>query len=325
MQNDPNKLFPVLRAYHAKAGTEQGGRAKRNVWSVAVYKEEVRQQQATLVDGVFEMMCKRTYRAWAAKPKNGSKDTETADAEWKCLRAKPGALVDERGADPQFKSRVGVRVKDLVTYRDAVLREKIAESREREKRNASQKDFDELEHRLQTESGFKGSGALTPEEMAAVMISSRAASSALGAGDSANTAAAIASALVGKVKELAPAQDQQKLEGEEEAGNEDGEGESNADGASPGKKGQAKPKTPQVKEWFGRDEAVMSQVRKFREYSTKLNSDMRAMRTRCCEVLTDIPTWHKVAVADEAQLLSNRLRAIKLVLSDSTEARLINI
>ena len=83
MQNDPNKLFPVLRAYHAKAGTEQGSRAKRNVWSVAVYKEEVRQQQATLVDGVFEMMCKRTYRAWAAKPKNGSKDTETADSEWK--------------------------------------------------------------------------------------------------------------------------------------------------------------------------------------------------------------------------------------------------
>ncbi len=84
-----------------------------------VLKEEVSQSEAILFDGVYEMMNMAAYIHFAGKAKNGSIDPDEARVKWEQEFLKPGAVTDMLGPTPKLARRVAIKVKDLVTHRDA--------------------------------------------------------------------------------------------------------------------------------------------------------------------------------------------------------------
>ena len=66
------------------------------------------------------------YQHWAAKPKNGGLDAETAKVDFDKLCNTPCAMTDNFGSE-KFPKRVWVKTRDLVTFQDKYSKAKACE------------------------------------------------------------------------------------------------------------------------------------------------------------------------------------------------------
>jgi hypothetical protein len=318
VQDDPNSTRLAIKAYLMKCGRGDKQRAKKNAFCIANYREEVRQTSGTYFDAEMEMLNLLAYQKWVALPENGGYDPEEAKARWIEFRDAPNAICDDQGPK-KYKTRVAIKVRDVVKIRDGQERNKIITACEKDVRKASQQDVDALELRLQRDSSWKGSCAVSRAEEARRLAESRIAAVAAGSEDGAFSSDGKASLVLGDVTELAPPGFDEGTDPDE--GGEGGGGGGDHDGPSALTPSKANAKAKTAKKdatWFARDEKIMGELRKMREYQEKLVRDLKSTRTRCEAVRASIPPQFKRMVEAEENLLNNRLRAIKLVLSDPT-------
>ena len=276
-----------------------------------------------MFDGSHEMLNRVAYQDWAAKPRNGGFDRDTSGSRWDAMCTAPGAITDEGGPTKKLKDRVAVRVKDLVIHRNAHERTKVVNVAEREKKKSIQTDIGQVEKRLQTDGSWKGSCALSVEDQAKAMADARAASLAMGESMNAFSSAGLQSLQVGQVRELAPpkkegpADDGKDNDGAKAgAGAKDTEAESQKKSTTPNKPAPKK----KVQVWFERDEKIMTELQTFRKWSVEVKAELGVARSRCQAVRNSIPEALAEVVKDESNLLNNRLRAIKLILNDDSNA-----
>ena len=203
VEDDPSTTRLAIKAYLTKCGRGDRQRAKKNAFCIAYYKEEVRQTSGTYFDAEMEMLSLLAYQKWVAAPENGGYDPEEATARWTEFRDAPDAICDDQGPR-KYKTRVAIKVRDVVRIRDGQERNKIITAREKEVRKASQQDVDALELRLQRDSSWKGSCAVSRAEEARRLAESRIAAVAAGSGDGAFSSDGKASLALGDVRELAP-------------------------------------------------------------------------------------------------------------------------
>ena len=95
-------LAKVVQAYHMRCPKIEG--KKRKTIVILSYREEQRQEQQLLLDGVFEMMNAKQYQHWMAKPKNGGIDVEVSRAKFKELCEAPNAVTDQLSETLSFPS-----------------------------------------------------------------------------------------------------------------------------------------------------------------------------------------------------------------------------
>ena len=101
-----------------------------------------------LKDSIYEMMAELQYQVWAAKPKNGGKSPAAASLTFGNLVQAPNAVTDELGDTVEYKTRVAVKVKDLLIDRDASVQRWGYELKEKENKNTTADDVNNLHRRM---------------------------------------------------------------------------------------------------------------------------------------------------------------------------------
>ena len=144
----------LVNAYQRKCGLQgsPGKPGKKPVtFDTLAYKQEFAMQQQMLRDGVYEMMHVVAFSEHAKKPKHfppRGLDTKSAELEWERLSKLTGAFVDFLGPCDQFRMRVGIMTKTLITFRDADIRSQGYVIGGKEKKNAGQSDVDQMHKRM---------------------------------------------------------------------------------------------------------------------------------------------------------------------------------
>ena len=149
----------------------EGPQKKRDTFPILKWKEEVRQEEQVLRDGVFELMDMLYHRHWSAKPKHGGLENDDADATFIKASKAEGAITDQLGRNAKFQLRVAIKVKDLITVRDADIRSR-GMSIEEEKKKATEEDAAAMSGRLQRKAGLQIGHAETSHEIAKKMAES---------------------------------------------------------------------------------------------------------------------------------------------------------
>ena len=139
---------------------------------------------------------------------------------------------------------------------------------------------------------------------------------------------------IGDVTDLIPVQSEEKPgEEKQEAGDKDtGDQESNsgeeqqdqskafAKGRGKGKGKAPKPVTKAV--WFNRDERIMSELSRHREWQEKQKLELETLKRTLAATCDSVSPDMSGRVENEVKLLKNRLRAVKLVLGEEDPAEL---
>ena len=87
------------------------------------------------MDSVHEMMTSKQYCHWMHKPKNGGKDMEESRIEY-INKFKTALVKDKLGTDGV--DRMAIKIKDLLTFRDANIKSRGYDISERQKKGATQ-------------------------------------------------------------------------------------------------------------------------------------------------------------------------------------------
>jgi hypothetical protein len=310
VSRDTDKLRHALKAYRDKTVPVAGAnkRARRN-FSITSYREEARKFSAVYFDGIYEMMTLKQYSVWVSLPENGGKDSEDAKVAWLDFQKEAGAICDNKGPCAKFRQRVAIKVKDVVKFRDGHERSQIATAAEKESKKATQKELDELEVRMRQ-------GAATSMEdrsdLAQRMVTSAGAAGSAGGGG-AFSEVGVGVSNFGSIHDLKD--DMKELEeqaNEEEA--EDKEKEKETEGETPKAKAKAKSKAEKV--WFQRDEKILAEISRHRTWETTVKGNLGEVKRRLEQVAEKATIDIKDEVVAEMRLLSNRLRAVKLVLME---------
>ena len=75
-----------------------------------------------ILDGVYQMMSRLVFVAWAAKPTHGGLDALAANALFEQYLSNPQLPKDMLGTNPKDAQRVAVRTKDLIIFRDQQIK-----------------------------------------------------------------------------------------------------------------------------------------------------------------------------------------------------------
>ena len=94
-----------------------------------------------ILDGVFEMLSRRQYIAWSAKPKNGGVPPDQAGIQWDAEFQTSKLPKDRLGRAADDLDRVAIKVKDLVIFRDQQSRSQGYSLKQGEKRKATEADI----------------------------------------------------------------------------------------------------------------------------------------------------------------------------------------
>ena len=283
---DPQQFMEVIQAYHVRCSPHAIGlkRAKHGAFCITTYREEIRQSQQILMDGACGMMNSAAYVHWAGKPRNGGLDADEAKQKWEELFQATNAITDILGPSAKLARRVAVKVKDTIAVRDLQERAKISSAQERENRKATQEDINKNALRLSQDASCAASTAQGRRDDAMMMAKGAASSSAGDTGGMGTfSPAGRVAALVGDVtgllaepgvedvrghglhKQTSEGQEREKDAGEE---GEDAE-EAGSRKSTPSKHGKAKPQV-----WFNRDEKVMMELDKHRDWLNTVRGDM---------------------------------------------------
>ena len=255
----PQKKMKLIDGYNRKVGAAACTKKRKGLGSfnVAQYKQQIKNEEALLRDGVYEMMHECAFEVHARKPKHFPPmglDSVSAQREFQQLAEKADALVDYLGPNERYKLRVGILVKTLVTFRNASTTSQEMVLDDAAKKAPSQYDLNNMYKRVH-ENMEKVGGvvptSLSRTEMAKVMASSSFARGGTFDGDQASIGA-----VTGLVAET-PHSAEDVPENESLMNNADG---------SPAKRKTADddPKQPgkRLKAWPNRDEKVADAMKK---------------------------------------------------------------
>jgi hypothetical protein len=98
-------LCKVIQSYKNRVKAKEGKVRAAGPFPILQYIEEVAQETAIILDGVYEMMHQQHYVAFAGKAKNGSIDPQEAAERWTKLFDAPDAMTD-RTIKPAINSHV---------------------------------------------------------------------------------------------------------------------------------------------------------------------------------------------------------------------------
>ena len=290
---DPLKLRKVVFAYHARCPTPAKG-AKRPVFKILQYEQEVKQEESMMFDSVKEMMHVISFVHHMAKPKNGGLMEQAARDLFAQLMSQPKAIVDQKGPAENCRARVAIHVKDLVIDRSASIRSRGFKAKDAENKKATDGDALKLRHRLQKESAW--AGGVPAEDFCEQAAESMARSSRTGAKMfSEDGKGALC------IDDLADFDTEEEVEeeGDQEADDDNDDGEEATGDKSKSKRGAAAvepEKTGGMKSkrtpWFNRDEKVAAAITEFRHWGNSMRSSLQ-------EVKNDLETLDKASQASE--------------------------
>ena len=112
------------------------------------WMQETCQESAVLTDGVYEMIDLRIYWHHMAQHKNGSIEVSDSIIKSRELCEHPKAILDNIGPIRKYIRRCAIKVKYLITIRDAKIESRGIRSSEAELKNATQEDVEKLQSRL---------------------------------------------------------------------------------------------------------------------------------------------------------------------------------
>jgi hypothetical protein len=312
---DAKKLKTCLAQYHKKHPHVEGKRPKTPV--ILEFVEEHKHEQQTIIDGVRQMMCEREFVAWMAKAKNGALDADSAKTRFKALCEVGDEVTDEEGPDAKNKKRVSVKVKDLLTSREADICSQGLRIMHSSNKKASAEDVEKAEHRLQTQGLSHIQAKLSRRER---VVNMKHASQAQADGiDGGNFLAGGKAAL-----SIGPVGDYLSEGGSEEDAGEDADGEEDekCDDDAADKKRRASASTDPVSKkpkvvdtvWYTRDDQVTAALASHSDWEKKkrekLESCLGSMNATYARIDPSIADM----VENEKKLFNTRHLALKLVL-----------
>ena len=312
--SDPRSCLALCTAYIAATGCGQvkGKKAKRNIWSYANYKEILEQESSIMYDGICKMMNMKTFQMWKAQPDQGAIDIDESAVEWERLYNVPNAITDNKGPTHKLKRRVAIIVEDRVTFRDAERNKRQIVAEDKQMKNVGQEGIDALAQRMQQSDGLGSSASMSRGEKAQRIARGAAAAEcaddAMGAFGSIGRGAAC-------VESLRKLVDEGSLDKKDEAEGEDEDGVSLADADSE-KTGSGKGPKAKAEPWVNMDEKIMGELAKLKRWEGETHSKLAGWRAKLSQTRASIVDSIREAVAAEGKLLTTRLRAIKLVMSD---------
>ena len=305
---DPVKLKKICAAYWVKCPEPKQGQKKAK-FVIAIYIEELRQEQQLLVDGVFEMMDERHYTYWTGKPKNGCVPPDECAAKWRELYNAPHAITDSLGPCQRYKDRVAVKKADMVTFREASIKARIMQARQKDVKNPDEAAMLAMEAQINKGSLLQDSSAtLSRTELAQSMMGA-ARADVQGAFSSEGIAA----------RQLGDVQD---LVSEDEApetteGTEDGQScvvASSENASAPGSVGSKKGSKRKLEPWFDKDGQYGTAIKKHNEYMQNTTKTFKDVIKSAIDTSKEIRPAIQETVKNEKRLVDNRVWAIKLVL-----------
>ena len=109
----------MVAAFHERCPRQ--GKKKRPTFQFLQWFEDHRQESNVLTDGIYEMMDEKMFICHVAKPNNGALDHEEAKKQFSMLVTAPKAITDLNGRNLKNPQRCAIKVKDLITVRDASI------------------------------------------------------------------------------------------------------------------------------------------------------------------------------------------------------------
>ena len=150
---DP-KAWKKMKAWYMKNCFSTTGKAKP--FKILSYQQGVRNEQAQLRDGVWEMLHLAAFQHWAGKPKNcppRGLTFQEAEVRFKELWDLPETIFDYEGPNKEYEKRVAVKVRSLIIDRDETARTKSYMLTDGPKKNPNQDAIDAAYRSLH--SGFE--------------------------------------------------------------------------------------------------------------------------------------------------------------------------
>ena len=282
------------------------------------YREEVRQETQLLLDGKWEMMEIPRYCAWMAKSKNGSMGEIQATSLWKEKFMKPGALVDKKSENADFKERVAIKKGDYVTYRDLHSKGSGYITGAGPKKNATMEDVNKADAMMNSGLTMVGAGSdrndldLAKSLVAAKSIAGRTTDAPVSAfGEDGRVAQALP-----KVRDLESSDEEKETKDgpkvTEDANAVVGSGTGKKRGAENGVGDNPPSKIPKL--WFGREEAINGLVKSHKTWTESITTEGRMVVEGSSKLLSSINSTLYESVKGEATVVKSRCAALTLVM-----------
>ena len=318
LKKDPKQFAVLLKSYHLKCPDAAAGK-RRKPPAMLELQEIVRTITSVIRDDVGEMMHEAAFVHWATKPKNLGLSFKEAEARFKELLEEGDAITDDEGP-PKSMRRVRVKVKSLVTYRDAFEKSKQQTVSEKVKKSASEEDIQKSLQKVMTgheDIGGCHSAASSLSEIAKGMVATK--------GD--DNAFSGKNMVMGNIKGLLPPEkadedeSADEADGEEEEADSDEEEEGCISDRTPKKsKRRAEDslkEEPSAKKgrWFCVDEGIAGGLRKVTNWKESTLNAYSTQRQAADVVLKKVEASQEmqVAVGNEVAILRTRMQTLTMV------------
>ena len=246
-------------------------------------------------------MDERHYTYWMGKPKNGCVPPDECASKWRDLYHAPAAITDALGPCQRYKDRVAVKKADMVTFREASIKARLMQARQKDIKNPDEAAMLAMEAQVNKGSLLQDSSAtLSRTELAQSMMGAR--------GDiqqGAFSSEGIAARQLGNVRDLesedeAPA----ATEGTEDAQSGVGSAAAGAAGdnaSAPGSvrglKGKRKPAP-----WFDKDGQYGTAIKKHNEYMQNTSKSFKDAIKAAVDLSSQIAPDIQETVKNEQRL-----------------------
>ena len=171
-----------MNNYKCRCPQTPGKKRSPTGFQILRYKEEVRQEESVIFDGIHEMMSCRHYVYWMGKAKNGSQDPDEANADWIMKSNAPNAIVDNLGVNRKDKQRVAIRKADIVKFRDAQHKSNGYELQSKDQKAPTQEHIDKFERQMQDGMQSNAAASMNRWDMGKSMVAAHGTAS-VGDGD----------------------------------------------------------------------------------------------------------------------------------------------
>ena len=316
--SDDKKMHRLFKNYFDRCTvTAKSGKRKPVPKTfVMEYKEELRIASQLLADGVFQMMDERHFQYFMSKPKNGCMESAAASLLFQEKCSAPGAITDQLGSSSKYLIRCAIKKGDFVTYRDMEERAKVLTTKDKEKKNATEEDYQKASTKMRVDGGSMTESKESRSAALARMQSGKVAAQLAGDDGGAYGSIGTAAQRIGNLRGDLADEDSQSEEEDDDIGHDGARGAKRS-GADAGVDEASTPsKSAKTKNacWFGRDEKLVDELKAHDNW-------MKRIRLQLQEALSDMEQKKGEAKswgADtncERQLVDNRVKAIKLVLA----------
>ena len=287
---------------------------KAGTFPIAKYREEIKQEKALLLDGLYEMFSLFGYQKFMQD--HEGLDREHSKTMWLRAKEKPEAITDQLGPNPRFKDRVAMKKADVITVRDGFVRTQGYVMDGVTKKAANQADIDKFDLQMRRSPQWQGAGSdQATADMAKTMHQAKVVALRT---EGAETGSSMAGAFsgdgkvamrLGEVKDLLP--DDEDDDGDEDAG-ESGSACDTKKRAGAEAEG-APPKKRQAIVWLDRDEQINKYQKTHREWLSKQTQQMKNQLWEADKVLKTVTSDIGPDVKVESAVCRSRMAAALLI------------